>query len=112
AIGTAGAVVDLAVGRDAQRMVDGGVEVRRRDGTVLDEGGARVARAVDLPATDAAAGKQGGLTLAPVVASAVAVDQRCSAELAGHGGQCLIEQAALLQVRKQRRQPAIKRGDA
>src|SRR5262249_29055112 len=96
AVGTAGAVVDLALGRDAERMVDGRVEVRRRDGTVLDVGGAGVACAVDLPAADATPGEQGGLALAPVVAPAVAIDQRCSAELAGHSDQRLIEQAALL----------------
>src|SRR5262249_2085269 len=85
-----------------------GEEVLRRYRVVLDVGGAGVAGAVDLSAADAAAGEQGGLTRAPVVAAAVLVDRRRAAELAHRGDQRLVGQAAVVQVFQQRRVPLVK----
>src|SRR5262249_34882521 len=61
----------------------------------------------DLAAFDAAAGEHGGPGSAVVIATAIVVDARRSAELAHPDDQGVIEEAAVLQVADQRRHPHV-----
>src|SRR4051812_46767794 len=70
--------------RDADGGLDGGDEVGRGDGAVVDVVAARRTRANHLSAADAAAEGQGAVTVFPVVAARLVVDLRRTAELAEH----------------------------
>src|SRR5690349_16232605 len=81
-IGSTGAVLNLALRRQSQTVIECGEIVFRRDGPVLDITRLGVGRAVHLSAAHAAACQQCRLTLAPVIATLRGVDLRRPAKLA------------------------------
>ena len=70
-MGAVEVIVNHRVGRDAKRVVHGGVEILGGNGALDGVRGLLVAFAVNLPALNTAAGEHGALQRAPVVATGV-----------------------------------------
>src|SRR5262249_51720835 len=105
-------VADLGLFGDAQRVFDSGQQVFRRDRIVFDECRDLVRRAIDLTAPDAAAGQQGRLAIAPMVAAAGTVDLRRASTFATGTTSRSINQPGSEQALRQGVKGRVKGGEA